>query len=99
MGQGASFECSKISTDARIRSLSKTTGSPESLKKIADERGLPAYIIFSDVSLRQMARHYPTTEREFARINGVGERKLADFGRVFMESISAYLRSNPRLSF
>jgi ATP-dependent DNA helicase RecQ len=68
-------------------------------KKIADERSLPAYIIFSDVSLRQMARHYPTTESEFARINGVGERKLADFGKVFMESISTYLRGNPRLSF
>jgi len=68
-------------------------------KKIADERSLPAYIIFSDVSLRQMARHYPTTESEFARISGVGERKLADFGKVFMDSISAYLRNNPRLSF
>ena len=68
-------------------------------KKIADERSLPAYIIFSDVSLRQMARHYPTTESEFARINGVGERKLADFGTVFMDSISSYLRNNPRLSF
>ncbi|HSQ23367.1 MAG TPA: DNA helicase RecQ, partial [Pyrinomonadaceae bacterium] len=65
-------------------------------KRIADERSLPAYIIFSDVSLRQMARYYPTTEGEFARINGVGERKLADFGRVFMGSISAYLSSNPR---
>ena len=68
-------------------------------KRIADERSLPAYIIFSDVSLRQMARHYPTTEAEFARINGVGERKLADFGRVFMDSISRYLSSNPRKIF
>jgi ATP-dependent DNA helicase RecQ len=68
-------------------------------KKIADERSLPAYIIFSDVSLRQMARHYPTTESEFARISGVGERKLADFGKAFMDSISDYLRTNPRLSF
>ncbi len=68
-------------------------------KQIADERGLPAYIIFSDVSLRQMARHYPTSEGEFARINGVGERKLADFGKIFMDAISGYLSSNPRKSF
>jgi ATP-dependent DNA helicase RecQ len=68
-------------------------------KKIADERGLPAYIIFSDVSLRQMARYYPTTAAEFARINGVGERKLADFGKVFMDSIAGYLNKNPRKSF
>jgi ATP-dependent DNA helicase RecQ len=68
-------------------------------KKIADERSLPAYIIFSDVSLRQMARYYPTTEAEFARINGVGERKLADFGKMFMDSISRYLSKNPRKTF
>ena len=68
-------------------------------KKLADERGLPAYIIFSDVSLRQMARHYPTTEAEFARINGVGERKLADFGKLFIDSIAGYLRNNSRQTF
>ena len=68
-------------------------------KKIADERSLPAYIIFSDVSLRQMARYYPTTDNEFARINGVGERKLADFGKVFMDSIAGYLNKNPRKIF
>ena len=68
-------------------------------KKTADERGVPPYIVFSDVSLRQMARHYPTTEGEFMRINGVGERKLADFGKTFMNSIAAYLRNNPRLTF
>lgn len=68
-------------------------------KQIADERGLPAYIIFSDVSLRQMARYYPTTDSDFARINGVGERKLADFGKVFMDSIAGYLRRNPRRKF
>jgi ATP-dependent DNA helicase RecQ len=68
-------------------------------KKIADKRSLPAYIIFSDVSLRQMARYYPTTEGDFARINGVGERKLADFGKVFMDSISGYLSNNPKQTF
>jgi ATP-dependent DNA helicase RecQ len=65
-------------------------------KKIADQRGLPAYIVFSDVSLRQMARYYPTTEIEFARISGVGEKKLADFGRGFIELIAAYLKNHPR---
>jgi len=68
-------------------------------KKLADERGVPPYIVFSDVSLRQMARYYPTNEVELTRISGVGERKLADFGKVFIDSISAYLRSNPKLSF
>src|SRR3989475_3212929 len=42
-------------------------------RKLADERDVPAYVIFSDVSLREMARKYPTTASEFRRIPGVGE--------------------------
>ncbi|HEY3930990.1 MAG TPA: RQC domain-containing protein, partial [Verrucomicrobiae bacterium] len=56
-------------------------------KKIADERDVPAYIIFSDVSLRQMARNYPANENEFARISGVGETKLREFGKIFLAEI------------
>jgi len=66
---------------------------------VADERELPAYIIFSDVSLRQMARTYPATEQEFARISGVGEKKLREFGAVFLAEISTHLQSNPRQIF
>ena len=68
-------------------------------KKLADERNVPAYIIFSDVSLRQMARYYPSNEAEFARISGVGERKLSEVGRVFIAAIAAHLRKNPRKTF
>jgi len=68
-------------------------------KKLADSRGVPAYIVFSDVSLYQMARHYPTSGAEFARISGVGERKLADFGQAFIESIAAYVRKHGRRQF
>ena len=68
-------------------------------KRLADERGVPSYIVFSDVSLRQMARYYPTNEIEFARISGVGERKLKDFGAVFMDSIIDYLTSHSRINF
>ena len=42
-------------------------------KQLADERGVPPYIVFSDVALRQMARFYPANNREFERISGVGE--------------------------
>jgi ATP-dependent DNA helicase RecQ len=68
-------------------------------KRIADERGVPAYIVFSDVSLRQMARYYPINDAEFARISGVGEKKLTDFGKAFLESIASYLEKHPRQSF
>ena len=68
-------------------------------KQLADERDVPAYIVFSDVALRQMARDYPNNEREFARISGVGEKKLREFGAVFLAEIGAYLSSNPRQIF
>jgi len=60
---------------------------------------VPPYIIFSDVALRQMARSYPSDEREFTRISGVGERKLAEFGRIFMGEIAGFLQTNPRQIF
>jgi ATP-dependent DNA helicase RecQ len=68
-------------------------------KRLADERGLPPYIIFSDVSLRQMAREYPISDREFARISGVGERKRQEFGAVFLTEVAEHLRTNPRQIF
>jgi len=49
--------------------------------------------------LRQMARFYPANERDFSRISGVGERKLREFGRVFLDEIAAHLRANPRQMF
>jgi ATP-dependent DNA helicase RecQ len=68
-------------------------------KRLADERNVPPYIIFSDVSLRQMARDYPADQREFARISGVGEKKLAEFGALFLAEIAAHLQTNPRQIF
>jgi superfamily II DNA helicase RecQ len=46
-----------------------------------------------------MARYYPSNEVEFARISGVGERKLAEFGKAFMAAIAAHLRKRPRQTF
>ena len=68
-------------------------------KRLADERAVPPYIIFSDVALRQMARLYPASRAEFARISGVGEKKLAEFGALFMTEIADHLRTQPRQIF
>ena len=68
-------------------------------RKLADERNVPAYVIFSDVSLREMAKNYPTTETEFRRISGVGEQKLKDFAEAFLSEIKNYLAGNPRQTF
>jgi len=68
-------------------------------KRLADERDVPAYIVFSDVALRQMARNYPESERDFARISGVGEKKLREYGEVFLNEIALHLATNPRQIF
>ena len=68
-------------------------------RKLADERNVPAYIIFSDVSLREMARSYPTSTDEFRRIPGVGEQKLRNFAEPFLSEIKSHLDANPRRTF
>jgi ATP-dependent DNA helicase RecQ len=68
-------------------------------KRLADEKAVPPYIVFSDVSLRQMARDYPASEGEFARITGVGQKKLSEYGAVFLQEIASYLGKNPRQIF
>jgi len=68
-------------------------------RQLADERGVPAYIIFSDVSLREMARSYPTNTGEFRHVAGVGEQKLKDFAEPFLSEIRAYLTTNERRTF
>src|SRR4051794_7458969 len=68
-------------------------------RKLADERNVPAYVIFSDVSLREMARNYPTTPDAFRRIPGVGEQKLKDFATAFLDAIAEYLALHERQNF
>jgi ATP-dependent DNA helicase RecQ len=57
-------------------------------KKIADDKGVPAYIIFSDRTLGEMAAYVPQTSAELRRISGVGEFKLEEYGAVFLEEIT-----------
>lgn len=68
-------------------------------KKLADERQVPAYVIFGDATLRQMARYYPCTREEMSKIFGVGERKLEEFGEVFSNLIASHLQTHPRTHF
>lgn len=56
----------------------------------ATRLGVPAYIVFGDKTLRELALHQPTSPQEFLAINGVGEKKLTQFGEVFMNAISEY---------
>jgi ATP-dependent DNA helicase RecQ len=85
---------------ARSRKAAKASkpvaGSPgnplfESLrtlrKRLADEAGMPPYIIFNDASLWDMAQRQPTTLEEFSTIVGVGQAKLTRYGGQFVELI------------
>jgi ATP-dependent DNA helicase RecQ len=56
-------------------------------KRLADEAGMPPYIVFNDASLRDMAQRQPTTLEEFSNIAGVGQAKLARYGDQFVELI------------
>jgi ATP-dependent DNA helicase RecQ len=58
-------------------------------KQLADERDVPAYVIFSDAVLRAMARSAPQSAAELRGISGVGDKKLADFGAQFLAAIAA----------
>ena len=68
-------------------------------KKLADERRVPAYVIFGDATLRQMAREYPATEAAMHGLFGMGEKKRAEFGASFAAAIRAFLETNPRMGF
>jgi ATP-dependent DNA helicase RecQ len=57
---------------------------------IAGQRRLPAYLIFSDKTLLEMAHSAPRNLHEFAMIGGVGASKLRDFGQVFVDTISTH---------
>ena len=56
---------------------------------IAEERSVPPYVIFSDATLRDMARLRPTSLASFARVHGVGAKKTADLGTTFIECVAA----------
>lgn len=56
----------------------------------ATRRGVPPYIVFGDKALHEMALHKPQTDEDFLNINGVGDKKLTQFGKLFMEAIRGY---------
>ena len=56
-------------------------------RQLADKENVPAYIVFSDAVLREMARRIPTTERDLLAIAGVGPYKIQRYGAAFLEAL------------
>ena len=61
---------------------------------IAKKTGQPAYIIFTNASLEDMARKAPRTQEEFLKVNGVGSSKAQRYGQAFLECIREYTASH-----
>jgi ATP-dependent DNA helicase RecQ len=60
-------------------------------KTLAQEKGVPPYIIFTDVTLEAMAQSKPLSPADLQRVHGVGEAKLAAYGEYFLEAIRDYV--------
>ncbi|MBY5982181.1 DNA helicase RecQ [Ferrimonas balearica] len=59
-------------------------------KELADEAGVPPYVVFNDATLAEMAAQLPGSRWEMLAINGVGERKLERYGDAFLTLIAEY---------
>ncbi len=60
----------------------------------AQERAVPAYVVFADATLRELARHRPRSLEEFRQIKGVGDKKCQDYGSLFLNAIQDYIRQD-----
>ncbi|MCY4385480.1 MAG: DNA helicase RecQ [Desulfurellaceae bacterium] len=59
-------------------------------RRLAEERNVPPYVIFGDVTLRQMAAYLPQSRESLSRISGVGAAKLEQWGEAFLEVIRSH---------
>jgi ATP-dependent DNA helicase RecQ len=64
-------------------------------RQLADKRGAPAYTVFSDATLREMAATRPTSPEAMLAVSGVGEHKLKTFGELFIDVIRTFEQSAP----
>ncbi len=63
-------------------------------KLLADQAGVPPFVIFSDTSLQEMSYYFPITKDDFGKISGVGISKLNQYADDFIQIISAHIKSN-----
>ena len=63
-------------------------------RNLASEKKIPAYVVFGDNTLRDMARRRPNKKEGFLEVSGVGEKKNKKYGKVFMSLIDTYCSKN-----
>jgi ATP-dependent DNA helicase RecQ len=59
-------------------------------KRLADERGVPAYVVFTDATLAGMCRARPRTPEQLLQVSGVGQHKLETYGATFLQAIADF---------
>jgi len=64
-------------------------------KRVARDLGVPPFVVFSDHTLHEMARYFPSAPDELRQISGVGESKLKHFGDSFLAAIESYKDAHP----
>ena len=65
-------------------------------RTLADENNVPAYVVFSDRTLLEMADARPRDEIEMLGVSGVGEHKLERFGKAFLDEIRRYIHEEDK---
>lgn len=63
-------------------------------RELANAKNVPAYIIFPDATLIDMCKKLPKTAEELLQVSGVGQRKLMQYGDVFLETIKNFLENS-----
>jgi len=66
----------------------------ETRLELAKDANVPPFIIFGDVSLQEMAYYFPSDESAFSQITGVGNKKLEQYGKIFLKIINDFVRKN-----
>ena len=65
-------------------------------KSVANEQDVPAYVVFSDRTLKAMAKHRPSELRTMRMLHGIGDAKLQSYAPVFLEVIDSYCDDGDR---
>ena len=94
-GQGGALDPSS-DHEAGISALDETLSAmlKDLRKKVAKQKGVPAYAVFQESSLEQMATVYPVTLEELQQVQGVGAGKARKFGKEFVELIKRHCEEN-----
>jgi ATP-dependent DNA helicase RecQ len=63
-------------------------------RRLAEERGLPPFVVFSDATLRDLARRRPSTFDGLLEVHGIGDKKRAEYGGDFLSAVEQYCRDH-----